>query len=63
MQCDNFYFQPLTKRGSLSYEDVLKDFLMSEDQYIRELNLIVKVSIVYFSPFISITICKINFNY
>ena len=38
-------FQPLAKRGSLLYEDVLKDFLMSEDQYIRELNLIIKVSI------------------
>ena len=40
------YLQPLAKRGSLLYEDVLKDFLMSEDQYIRELNLIIKVSVM-----------------
>lgn len=35
--------QPLVKRGSLSYAEVLKDFVLSEEQYIRELNLIIKV--------------------
>eukprot|EP00794_Sanderia_malayensis_P019911 gene19911-21857_t len=35
--------EPLAKRGSLLYEDILKDFLMSEDHYIRELNLLIKV--------------------
>eukprot|EP00111_Clytia_hemisphaerica_P018336 TCONS_00054236-protein len=35
--------QPSPKRGSLSYTDVLKDFILSEGQYIRDLNLIYKV--------------------
>ncbi|XP_047132929.1 son of sevenless homolog 2 isoform X1 [Hydra vulgaris] len=35
--------QPLAKRRSLTYIDVLKDFMLCEEQFIRELNLIVKV--------------------
>lgn len=34
---------PFAKRGSLLYIDILKDFMMAEEQYLRELNLIIKV--------------------
>jgi len=32
-----------TRRESLTYEDIVKDFILEENQYLHDLNMIIKV--------------------
>ncbi len=40
-----------TRRGSLTYEDIVKDLVLEETQYMRDLNMIIKV---FRAPFVQL---------
>ena len=42
---------PYGRRGSLSYEDIVKDLVLEETQYMRDLSMIIKV---FRAPFVEL---------